>query len=273
LMRLTLETQLRAALSRNELSLHYQPQVQLGTGLVSGFEALLRWSNTDLGSVPPADFIPVAEETGLILEIGEWVLRTACAQAKAWNDEGLLSGSIAVNVSIVQLAQPDFPELVAAVLRDTGLDPAHLELEVTESLVMQDEANAEQLFAKFKRIGVSIAIDDFGTGYSNFSRLRELSVDRLKIDGSFVNRIHSNTDDRALVVAMIKMAQTLGLGVVAEGVEDFSQLLLLQDEHCDQAQGFLLSRPLPVADARAFLVRLAESKETSRTHRLRKLTQ
>jgi diguanylate cyclase len=253
--------------------LHYQPQVQLGTGLISSLEALLRWNNADLGAVPPVDFIPVAEETGLILPIGEWVLRTACAQAKAWHDEGLLSGVVAVNVSSVQLAQPDFPALVETVLRETGLSPELLELEVTESLVMQEESHAEPILAELKRIGVSLAIDDFGTGYSNFARLREFSIDRLKIDRSFIDRIQSNLDDRVLVSTIIKMAQALGLGVIAEGVEDFSQLLHLQDEKCDQAQGFLLSRPLSVADTRAFLTRLAATQDTSRTVRIRQMTQ
>jgi diguanylate cyclase (GGDEF)-like protein len=273
LQRLTVEAQLRNALARNELSLHYQPEVHLGSGLISGLEALLRWTNVELGSVPPVDFIPIAEETGMILPIGEWVLRTACGQAKAWHDEGLQAGRIAVNVSSTQLAQRNFPSLVATVLRETGLPPELLELEVTEPLVMQDEARAQRIFAELKQIGVSIAIDDFGTGYSNFGRLRGLSVDRLKIDRSFVHRMHSDPDDRALVSAMIKMAQTIGIEVIAEGVEDFSQLLQLQDEHCDQAQGFLLSRPLPAADAREFLKRLAESQETSRTARLRKIAQ
>jgi diguanylate cyclase (GGDEF)-like protein len=273
LQRLTIEAQLRNALARNELSLHYQPEVHLGSGIVSGLEALLRWTNVELGSVPPVDFIPIAEETGMILPIGEWVLRTACGQAKAWHDEGLQAGRIAVNVSSVQLAQQNFASVVAAVLRETGLAPELLELEITESLVMQDEARTQRIFAELKQIGVSIAIDDFGTGYSNFGRLRGLSVDRLKIDRSFVHRMHSDPDDRALVSAMIKMAQTIGIEVIAEGVEDFSQLLKLQDEHCDQAQGFLLSRPLPAADARVFLKRLAENQETGRTARLRKITQ
>jgi diguanylate cyclase (GGDEF)-like protein len=272
LMRLTLETQLRHALRRNEFSLHYQPQVHLGTGLISSLEALLRWNNADLGSVSPVDFIPVAEETGLILPIGEWVLRTACAQAKVWHDEGLLSGVVAVNVSSVQLVQSDFPALVATVLRETGLPPEMLELEVTESLVMEEGNHAEPIFAELKRIGVSLAIDDFGTGYSNFARLREFSVDRLKIDRSFIDRIQSHVDDRVLVSTIIKMAQALGLSVVAEGVEDFSQLLHLQDEKCDQAQGFLLSRPLCVLDMRAFLTRLAATQDASRTVRIRKIT-
>jgi diguanylate cyclase (GGDEF)-like protein len=273
LQRLTIEAQLRNALARNELSLHYQPQVDLGSGLVSGLEALLRWTNVELGSVSPVDFIPIAEETGLILPIGEWVLRTACSQAKAWHDEGLKAGHVAVNVSSTQLAQRNFVSIVATVLRETGLPPELLELEITESLVMQDEASAERIFAELKQLGVSIAIDDFGTGYSNFGRLRELSVDRLKIDRSFVNRMHSDPDDHALVSAMIKMAQTIGIGVVAEGVEDFSQLLHLQDERCNHAQGFLLSRPLPAAEARKFLQRLAACQETSRTVRLRKFAQ
>ena len=273
LQRLTIETQLRNALARNELSLHYQPQVHLGSGVVSGLEALLRWTNVELGSVPPVDFIPIAEETGMILPIGEWVLRTACTQAKAWHDEGLQAGRVSVNISSTQLAQSNFPSVVATVLRETGLPPELLELEITESLVMQDEARAERIFAELKKIGVSVAIDDFGTGYSNFQRLRGLSVGRLKIDRSFVHRMHSDPDNRALISAMIKMAHTIGIAVIAEGVEDFSQLLQLQDEHCDQAQGFLLSRPLPVADVREFLKRLAEGQETSRTVRLRKMAQ
>ena len=240
---------------------------------MSGLEALLRWTNVELGSVPPVDFIPIAEETGLILPIGEWVLRTACTQAKAWHDEGLQAGRMAVNVSNTQLAQRNFATIVETVLRETGLPPHLLELEVTESLVLQDEARARQVFADLKQIGVSVAIDDCGTGYSNFGRLRELSVDRLKIDRSFVNRMHNDPDDRALVSAMVKMAQTIGIGVIAEGVEDFNQLLQLQDEHCDQAQGFLLSRPLPAAEAREFLQRSAESQETSRTVRLRKIAE
>jgi EAL domain-containing protein (putative c-di-GMP-specific phosphodiesterase class I) len=196
-------------------------------------------------------------------------LRTACSQAKEWHAEGLPAGRVAVNVSSIQFAQRDFPALVTTVLRETGLAPEFLELEITESLVMQDEIWAEQAFVELKGLGVSIAIDDFGTGYSSFGRLRQLSVDRLKIDRSFINRIQSDPEDRALVSAMIKMAQTLGLGVIAEGVEDFSQLLHLQEENCEQAQGFLLSRPLPAAEMRTFLMRLADNEATGRTTRLR----
>src|SRR5258706_2320774 len=273
LQRYTIESKLRGALERGELTLHYQPQIDIMTGTVSGMAALLRWTNDELGVVPPKDFIPVAEDTGLILPIGEWVLRTACTQARKWHDEGLAVKRIAVNIAAQQFAMPSFVALVQGILEETGLDPKMLDLEITESMVLNDEGRAEQLLAGLHAIGVTVAIDDFGMGYSNFLRLRELSVDRLKIDRSFINRIQSHTDDRVLVSTIIKMAQALGLGVVAEGVEDFSQLLQLQDEKCDLAQGFLLSRPLPVAETRAFLTRLAKSQDTSRTVRLRKMTQ
>ena len=269
LKRLTLEIQLRNALSRNELSLHYQPQVNLATGLTESLEAQLRWTNSDLGAVPPADFIPVAQETGLMLPIGEWVLRTACGHAKEWHDGGLRAVRVAVNISGVQFAQRDFPALVATVLRESGLAPELLEIEIAELLVMQDEMWAAQAFVELKRLGVSIAIDNFGIGYSSFGRLRDLSVDRLKIDRSFINRVQSHPDDRALVTAIIKTAQTIGIGVVAEGVEDFSELLHLQEANCEQAQGSLLSRPLPAAEVQAFLMRLAENEATGRTMRLR----
>ena len=271
LKRLTLEGKLREALQRQEFSLHYQPQFDLSSGKICGLEALLRWTNVDLGSIPPDDFIPVAESTGLIVPIGEWVLRTACQQLKSWHDEGLTVDHVAVNVSGMQFNQSGFPELVSRILAETGLEPASLELEVTESVVMRDEEGARQALAALKRIGVSLAVDDFGTGYSSLSRLRDFSFDRLKIDRAFVRDLHNSAEDQVLVAAMIKMAQTLGLSVVAEGVEDFTQLLHLQEEQCNQAQGFLLGRPLPAAEARALLQRLAETKETSRTNRLKQL--
>jgi diguanylate cyclase (GGDEF)-like protein len=272
LKRLTLEAQLREAIARNELSLQYQPQIELSTGLIAGFEALMRWTNAELGAVPPDDFIPVAEETGLIVPMGEWALRTACQQAKAWHDAGFPAGRVAVNVSSLQFIQPGFPQLVEQILRASGLEPKYLELEVTESMVMQDEARADRVFAALKRLGVSLAVDDFGTGYSNFRRLRQLAVDRLKIDRSFVSRIQGNAEDRALVSGMIRIAQTLGLAVVAEGVEDFGQLLHLQDENCDLAQGYLLGRPVAASEAAALLQRLTDSRDDGRTARLRTLT-
>ena len=271
LKRLTVEAKLRNALANGELSLHYQPQFDLGTGVISGMEALLRWTNAELGSVPPSEFVPIAVATGLILPIGEWVLRTACAQSKAWRDEGLAVARVAVNISGPQLSHRDFPQLVARVLKETGLPPHLLELEITESVVMQDEGWTEQVLRELKSLGLSIAIDDFGTGYSSFSRLRQFPIDRLKIDRSFVQHVHSNAEDRAIASAIIAMARTLQLEVVAEGIEDFAQLVLLQEQRCNLAQGFLLGRPLPPAEARQLLRRLSEPSEGTRTQRLKRL--
>jgi diguanylate cyclase len=271
LKRLTVEGKLRNAIANHELSLHFQPQFNLGTGLICGMEALVRWNNAELGSVPPSEFIPVAEETGLILPIGEWVLRGACAQAKAWCEEGLPVARVAVNVSGLQLSQRGFADLVRAVLRETELPPELLELEITESVVMQNEAWTQDVLKDLKSIGVELAIDDFGTGYSSFARLREFPIDRLKIDRSFVQHVHDNGEDHAIASAIIAMAKTLKLEVVAEGVEDFAQLMMLQDERCTLAQGFLLSRPLPAADAHQLLRRLAEHVDGTRTQRLKRL--
>jgi EAL domain-containing protein (putative c-di-GMP-specific phosphodiesterase class I) len=251
--------------------LHYQPQFDLSTGAIQGFEALLRWSNAELGPVSPKEFVPVAETTGLILPIGDWVLRAACAQMKAWRDAGLANGMrIAVNVSGLQFAQHNFTESVAAAIHESGLPPACVELEITESMVMRDEDWANATLAKLKALGVLVAIDDFGTGYSSLSRLRELSVDRLKIDQSFVKGMQSNGENRALVSAIINMARALGVGVIAEGVEDFAQLLQLQDEKCGAAQGFLLGRPAAAVDAEALMRGLAETRDMGRTARLHK---
>src|SRR5882762_788786 len=258
LHRVTIEDRLRGALERNELSLEYQPQFDVRTGGISGMEALLRWTSDALGSVPPTEFIPVADETGLILGIGEWVLRTACRQAKAWYDEGLPVGRMAVNVSGKQFAQVEFPDQVAAIVRETGLDPSMLELEITESVVMADEPWAAKALNQLKAIGVLLAIDDFGTGYSSFSRLRHLAVDRLKIDRSFVASINECSTDRAIAAAIIAMARALRINVTAEGVESFPQLMFLQEQECQDAQGFLLSKALPVNDAHRLLRRVAE---------------
>jgi diguanylate cyclase (GGDEF)-like protein len=258
LKRLTVEGRLRNAIANDELSLEFQPQFHLVTGQVCGMEALVRWHNAELGAVPPSEFIPVAEESGLILPIGEWVLRTACTEAKTWRDKGLPAVRIAVNVSGLQLSQRGFAALVRAVLQETGLPPELLEIEITESVVMQNEAWTELVLKDLKTIGVDIAIDDFGTGYSSFARLREYPIDRLKIDRSFVRHIHDNTEDHAIASAIIAMATTLKIEVVAEGVEDFAQLMILQEEHCTFAQGFLLSRPLPSAEAEHLLRRLDE---------------
>jgi diguanylate cyclase len=271
LRRFTLEAKLRGALERGEFTLHYQPQFDVRSGGVSGMEALLRWTNEELGSVPPAEFIPVAEETGLILSIGEWVLRNACAQAKSWVDEGLPVARMAVNVSGRQFVLRDFPQLVAAVIEETGIEPSMLELEITESVVMKDEAWAEQALAQLKRLGVMLAIDDFGTGYSSFGRLRHFAVDRLKIDRSFMTSLIDCSDDRAIAAAIIAMSRSLRINVTAEGVESFPQLLFLQEHDCHEAQGYLFSRALPAADAHQLLRRAVEASAGSRTQRLRSL--
>src|ERR1700678_2087974 len=271
LHRFTLEAKLRGALERGEFSLHYQPQFDVRSGALSGMEALLRWTNPELGVVTPPEFIPVAEETGLIIAIGEWVLRSACAQAKAWVDEGLPVVRMAVNVSGQQFVLREFPLLVASIIKETGIEPSMLELEITESVVMKDESWAEQALATLKELGVSLAIDDFGTGYSSFGRLRHFAVDRLKIDRSFMTSLIDCSDDRAIAAAIIAMSRSLRINVTAEGVESFPQLLFLQEHDCHEAQGFLFSRALPAADAHKLLVRAAESTSGTRTQRLRSL--
>ena len=271
LHRFTLEAKLRGALERGEFTLHYQPQFDVRTGGVSGMEALLRWTNEELGVVPPTEFIPVAEETGLILSIGEWVLRTACAQTKAWVDEGLPVTRMAVNVSGQQFVLKDFPRLVADIIKEAGIEPSMLELEITESVVMKDEAWAETALAQLKELGVMLAIDDFGTGYSSFGRLRHFAVDRLKIDRSFMTSLIDCSDDRAIAAAIIAMSRSLRIKVTAEGVESFPQLLFLQEHDCHEAQGFLFSRALPPEEAHKLLCRALESSGESRTQRLRSL--
>jgi diguanylate cyclase (GGDEF)-like protein len=271
LHRFTLEAKLRSAMERNEFTLHYQPQFDVRTGSVSGMEALLRWTNDELGVVSPAEFIPVAEESGLILGIGEWVLRNACVQAKSWVDEGLPVTRMAVNVSGQQFVLRDFPQQVAAIIKETGIEASMLELEITESVVMKDEAWAEQALLQLKELGVMLAIDDFGTGYSSFGRLRHFAVDRLKIDRSFMTSLIDCSDDRAIAAAIIAMSRSLRINVTAEGVESFPQLLFLQEHDCHEAQGFLFSRALPAADAHKLLRRAVESASGTRTQRLRSL--
>jgi diguanylate cyclase (GGDEF)-like protein len=272
LHRFTIEEQLRGALERNEFSLQYQPQFDVRTGTISGVEALLRWTNTELGAVSPLEFIPVAEETGLILAIGKWALGAACQQAQKWRDEGLPLQRMAVNVSGRQFALADYPQEVAAILKETGLDPSVLELEITESVVMADEAWAEKAIKELKSLGISLAIDDFGTGYSSFGRLRHFAVDRLKIDRSFVTSITDHSDDRAIAAAIIAMSRSMHIHVTAEGVENYPQLAFLQEQECQDAQGFLLSRPLQADAARELLRRVGELGDASRTQRLKIIT-
>ena len=269
--RFAIEEKMRGALQRGEFAVHYQPQFDVARGTVAGLEALLRWTNPDLGVVSPAEFIPVAEETGLIAELGEWVIRTACSQAKGWRDQGLPPIRMAVNVSGQQFASREFPQRVAAIVAETGIDPAALELEITESVIMKDEAWAQSALAQLKQIGVCLAIDDFGTGYSSLGRLRHFVVDRLKIDRSFVTNLIDCAEDRAIVMAILSMAKSLAIDVTAEGVENFPQLMFLQENAFQEAQGFLFSRALPAADADALLRRASEAADGSRTMRLRTL--
>jgi EAL domain-containing protein (putative c-di-GMP-specific phosphodiesterase class I) len=260
LLRMNLENELRHAIERNEMTLHYQPLLDLATGKVTGLEALLRWQNFTLGNVPPLDFIPVAEDSGLILPIGEWVLRKACRQAKSWRDEGLCLERIAVNVSVLQFNQTNFPDRVKKILQETNLEPSILELEITESVLMKNADVTTDTLNRLKAIGVQLAIDDFGTGYSSLSYLKQFPIDRLKIDRSFIKTITANADDRAIACAVISMADNLNLRVTAEGVETVKQMNLLQEEKCDEAQGYYISRPMPAEDAGRFLHELQIAK-------------
>lgn len=259
LKRLTLENSLRQALARGEFSLHYQPQVDLLTDTISGVEALLRWHHEELGNVSPVDFIPIAEENGLIVAIGEWVLRTACRQAKTWRERGVPLPRIAVNVSVKQFVQRNFPALVAQVLAETGLEPNVLEIEITESLLMRDADGAMATLNQIKALGVQLAIDDFGTGYSSLSRLKLFPIDRLKIDRSFVRAVDTDFNDQAITSAVIAMASSMNMKVIAEGVETEDQLAFLRSKRCDEIQGYFLSRPLPAEQTENFLLRLSSS--------------
>jgi diguanylate cyclase (GGDEF)-like protein/PAS domain S-box-containing protein len=244
--RLTLESNLRLALDRKELFLVYQPQIDIGTGRINGLEVLLRWQHPELGLVPPDKFIRIAENNGMIMPIGEWVLRTACAQARKWQDEGLSAVSVAVNVSAVQFRQESFCELIRSILHETGLSPQYLELEVTESLLLWDAPVTFSVLRELKAMGVTIAIDDFGTGYSSLSYLKQFPFSKLKIDRSFVRDIAVNPDDAAITIAIISMAKSLSLRVIAEGVENEAQMAFLRAHQCDEIQGYYFSKPLPV---------------------------
>jgi diguanylate cyclase (GGDEF)-like protein/PAS domain S-box-containing protein len=242
--RQSIEEGLRRALERQEFTVHYQPQVNLRTGQITGAEALLRWTNPIQGSVSPAQFIPVAEDCGLILPISEWVLREACQQAQAWLVAGLPLGTMAVNISAMEFRNENFLPGVFRVLEDTNLDPRRLELELTESVLMKHPESTESILKTLRAKGVQVAIDDFGTGYSSLSYLRKFSIDALKIDQSFVRQITTAPDQTTLVAAIISMAKSLKLRVVAEGVETKAELKFLQVHECDEAQGYYFGRPV-----------------------------
>ena len=245
--RLTLEHSLRRALERNEFSLHYQPRVDLRTGAIVAVEALVRWQHPEYGLILPDRFIPIAEETGLIVEIGKWVLETACAQSRAWRNAGLAPVVVSVNLSARQLWEGGLAAMVAGILAETGVRPEHLEMELTESVVMHDTETVISTLRGLKAAGVRLSVDDFGTGYSSLSYLKRLPIDALKIDGSFVRDIDAglNVDDGILAQAIISLAHGLHLKVIAEGVESEAQMAFLKMHQCDEVQGFYYSTPLP----------------------------
>jgi diguanylate cyclase (GGDEF)-like protein/PAS domain S-box-containing protein len=253
--RLGLESSLRKALPGGQLVLHYQPLLDLITGKVAGVEALLRWNHPERGLVPPAEFLNIAEITSLIVPMGPWTLRTACARARAWQEQGHPSLTVAVNLSARQFQQPDLVTQVKRALDDTGLTPSSLDLEITETHAMQNAEATIMTLRELKRLGVRISIDDFGIGYSSLSYLKRLPIDTLKIDQSFVRDITTDPDDAAIATAVIALAHTLKLQVVAEGVETQEQLEFLAARHCDRMQGYLFSRPLPADECGEFLSR------------------
>ncbi len=261
--RLFLENDLRQAVDRNELLLHYQPQIDLASGRMVGVEALVRWQHGQRGMISPGDFIPLAEETGLIVSIGEWVLRAACIQGRKWQQAGLPPVRVAVNISTWQIRQPDFVDMVESILEESGFDPQFLELEITESAVMDNVQEAVRILNIFQQRGISLAMDDFGTGYSSLSSLQRLPLSKLKIDRSFIREVTSNPNDAALTSSVIALGRTMGLGVVAEGVETEEQLLFLQQMDCAQVQGFLFSKPLPAGEVVALFERSFVSSPVS----------
>lgn len=242
--RLSIETNLRKALERNELYLEYQAKMDLKTGAITGVEALLRWKNPILGSITPTQFIPVAEETGMIVSIGRWVMKTACAQNIDWQNQGLPPVRVAVNLSLRQLMDDKLLEDIKAALDDSGMPPNLLELEITESMVMYKPERLIQVLTKIKKMGVRLALDDFGTGYSSLAHIKQFPIDTLKVDRSFIRNLSQNSEDKAIIEAIIAMGKTLSLNVVAEGVETMSQDEFLREHVCDEMQGFYFSKPV-----------------------------
>jgi diguanylate cyclase (GGDEF)-like protein/PAS domain S-box-containing protein len=253
--RQSIEEDLRGALDREEFTLHYQPKINLRTGAITGVEALIRWTSSTRGPIPPAQFIPVAEDSGLILPIGAWVLREACAQERAWLDAGLPVPAVTVNVSAVQFQDEKFLEGLFATLGETGLDPRNLELEVTERVLMKHAESAACVLQILRNRGVRVSVDDFGTGYSSLSYLQKFPLDALKIDRTFVCGINTNPGETAIVNAIINMGRSLNLRVIAEGIETAGDLAFLKAHHCDEGQGFYISRPVPADQFARFFER------------------
>ena len=259
LLRISLEHGLRRALLNDELVVYYQPIVDLRSLKITGLEALLRWQHPELGLIPPSDFIPLAENTGMMPPIGLWVLRTACMQTKAWHDRGFNSISLAVNLSVTQLQQLDLVESVRRVLVETELPPEFLELEITESSAMQNPEHSARTLYELKKLGLRISLDDFGTGHSSLSYLKRFPIDTLKIDQSFVRDITTDPDTAAIVSAIIAMTHSLRLKVIAEGVEYPEQANLLNQYGCDQMQGFFVKSPVPAAELERLLLETGDA--------------
>jgi EAL domain-containing protein (putative c-di-GMP-specific phosphodiesterase class I) len=265
-----MESELRRALELGELELHYQPKVDIATNRVRSAEALVRWRHPTQGLVPPNTFIPLAEETGLIVPLGEWVLRRSCMQVRSWLDSGMSPLRIAVNLSAKQFRHADLVAVVKSALDDAGLEPGYIELELTESAVMHDPEQSAATLTALSSMGVHISIDDFGTGYSSLSYLRRFPLDKLKIDRSFIRDLMSDPDDVSIVKAIISLAHSLRLRVVAEGVETVEQLDFLREVGCDQYQGFYCSPAVPAEDFAALVTRLrAERTELTEADMLR----
>lgn len=257
-----LENELKKAIQQEQFHIDYQPKLQLSTGQVIGMEALVRWNHPELGRIPPNKFIPIAEETGMILPLGKWVLSRACEQNKQWQNAGCQPLVVSVNLSPRQFYQEDLLDEIRGILASTHLEPQWLELEITEN-TFADVDQASSILRDLKALGVKISIDDFGTGYSSFSYIKNLPVDTLKIDASFVRDINQNKESQAIVKAILTIAETLQMNVIAEGVENEEQLAILNGDGCSQGQGFLFSRPLSSYDFEAYMRRLpvVNSKE------------
>ncbi len=258
--RIELENKLRHAIKHNEFELYYQPQIHTVTHQIIGMETLIRWNQPDIGMVSPAEFIPLAEETGLIVTIGEWVLRTACKQAKAWQDNGFPSLMLSVNLSSHQFRKKEFMQILHSALHDSGLAAKHLQLELTERIIMHEDDFTISRLQRIHDLGIHLSIDDFGTGYSSMSYLKRFPLNELKIDKSFVDDVCSDEDDGVIVAAMINLAHALNLRVIAEGVEDESQLHWLAENDCDAIQGYYFSRPLPASEFETFMLEKRHAK-------------
>jgi EAL domain-containing protein (putative c-di-GMP-specific phosphodiesterase class I) len=251
--RMQLESQLRQALERGEFLLHYQPKLDLASGSISGFEALLRWNHPQRGLVPPLEFISILEDTGLIIPVGDWVIAEVCRQLRAWEAAGLLAPPVAINLSARQLQQADLAAGIERIVLAAGVDPTLLEFELTESMLMTNPEAAVAILSRIKALGMRLSVDDFGTGYSSLAYLKRFPLDALKIDRTFVRDLPDDPDDAAITKAVIRLAHSLNLKVVAEGVENIAQLRELEKYDCDEIQGYYVGRPQPAADCAALL--------------------